>query len=72
MQESITLNLPRDIKVAMDDIILKEGISSGDLIREALQQYLFLRRFRLLRERMLTQAEAQDIYTDQDVFDRVS
>jgi len=72
MQESITLNLPRDIKVAMDDITLKEGISSGDLIREALQQYLFLRRFRLLREWMLAQAEAQGIYTDQDVFDRVS
>lgn len=72
MQESITLTLPPDIKVAMEDITRREGISAGDLIREAVQQYLFLRQFRLLRERMLAQAEAQGLYTDQDVFDRVS
>jgi hypothetical protein len=31
----------------------------------------FFRRFRLLRERMIARAQAQGIYTDQDVFDRV-
>jgi len=72
MQDSITLTLPADIKVAMDDLTRKEGISAGDFIREAIQQYLLLRQFRSLRERMLAQAEGQGIYTDQDVFDRVS
>jgi hypothetical protein len=39
---------------------------------EAIKMYLFLRRFWLLRERMIPKAQAQGIFTDQDVFDCVS
>ena len=37
-----------------------------------IKEYLFFRRFRLLRERMVPKAQARGIYTDQDVFERVS
>lgn len=72
MQDSITLTLPTDIRSALDDLMRTEGISPNDLIYEALKQYLFLRQFRLLRERLIPKAQAQGIHTDQDVFDQVS
>ena len=72
MQETITLTLPKDIRSALDDLTRREGISLNDLIFEAVKMYLFLRQFRLLRERMIPKARAQGIFTDQDVFDRVS
>jgi hypothetical protein len=72
MQETITLTLPKDIRSELDDLTRREGISPNDLIFEAIKMYLFLRRFRLLRERMIPKAQAQGIFTDQDVFDCVS
>jgi predicted transcriptional regulator len=68
----MTLNLPEDVKAALDDVAELEGISSDELVTEAVKQYLFVRQFRILRDRMVPQAEAQGILTDQDVFDRVS
>jgi predicted transcriptional regulator len=72
MQETITVTLPPEIKPALDEMMRKEDISLGELVAEAIEEYLFFRRFRLLRERMIPKARAQGIYTDQDVFDRVS
>ena len=53
-------------------MIDKGEISPDELIGQALREHLFLRQFRLLRERMTPRAKAQGIVTDQDVFDRVS
>jgi metal-responsive CopG/Arc/MetJ family transcriptional regulator len=72
MQEIITVTLPEETKLALDDATRNEGISPSELIGEAVKEYLFFRRFRLLRERMIPKAQAQGIYTDQDIFERVS
>ena len=72
MSEAITLTLPDDIRLAVDREAIKEGIAPDDLVSEALRQFFFQRRFRLLRERMVPQAREQGIYTDQDIFDQVS
>jgi metal-responsive CopG/Arc/MetJ family transcriptional regulator len=74
MQKAITItfSLPPEMKPELDDVTQKEGISSGELITKAIKEYLFFRQFRLLREKMIPKAQAQGIYTDQDVFDRVS
>jgi metal-responsive CopG/Arc/MetJ family transcriptional regulator len=72
MQDTITITLPKEIRLALDNVRRKEGISLNELISEAVKEYLFFRRLRLLRERMIVKAQAQGIYTDQDVFDRVS
>jgi len=71
MQQMLTIAVPEEIRLALDDETQREGISLSDLISKALKEYLFFRRFRLLRERMIPKAQAQGIYTDQDVF-RVS
>lgn len=72
MQNAITVTLPAEIKIALDDLMRNEGISADDLISRAIKEHLFLRRFRLLRERMASKANAQNVLTDQDVFDQIS
>ncbi len=72
MRQTVAISLPEDIKEALDKVCDEEGISRSDLVRESIRDYLFFRRFRALRARLLAKAEAQGIYTDDDVFDRVS
>jgi metal-responsive CopG/Arc/MetJ family transcriptional regulator len=72
MRESISISLPEDLKTEIDRFTRTEGISRSDLVREALRDYLFARRLRALRREMMPYAEAQGIYTDEDVFREVS
>ncbi len=61
MFETITVTLPADLEPAFKDAIQEEGISPSEFVGVAVKEYLFLRRFRLLRERMIVQAQAQGI-----------
>ena len=70
MSTTITIDLRDETKAALDDAVREEGMSQNELIDKALQDYLFIRRFRSLRERMMSQAGTT--FTDQDVFDLVS
>jgi len=70
MSETITVELPEETKAALDEASREEGVPQSELIQRALKDYLFIRRFRSLRERMT--AQSPEAYTDQDIFDRVS
>lgn len=72
MRNIITISLPKEIKKELDTITTQEGISRSDLIRQSIKDFLFVHRFRALRHKMIAKAKAQGVYTDQDVFDRVS
>lgn len=72
MRETISISLPEDVKAELDRATQAEGLSRSDLVRQALRDYLFFRRFRLLRSQMMSRAQSQGIFTDEDVFDRVS
>ena len=72
MLEPITVFVPSEIKVALDEMTRAAGDSPDAVVGEAIKEYLFARRFRSLRERMMPIARSQGIVTDQDVFDRVS
>ena len=69
MSQTITINLPADTRSALDDAATEDGLSESALIEKALSDYLFIRRFRSLRERMMSEGKT---LTDQDVFDVVS
>lgn len=58
MTETITITLPREIRSALEEVIQKEGLSSDDIIIKAIKEYLFFRRLRSLRERMVVKAQA--------------
>jgi metal-responsive CopG/Arc/MetJ family transcriptional regulator len=72
MRQTVAISLPEDIKEALDKACEEEGVSRSDLVRDSVRDYLFYRRFRALRARLLAKAKAQGIYTDEDVFGRVS
>lgn len=72
MRETITISLPEEIKTALDEVMREQGLSRSELVREALREYLLVHHFRLLRQQMLPHAREQGVYTDQDVFDRIS
>ena len=69
MSQMITISLPDEMRTALDNAANEEGLSENALVEKALSDYLFIRRFRNLRERLMSQGK--DL-TDQDVFDRVS
>ena len=72
MRETVTISLPQAIRRELDRIAKEEGISRSDVLRQSLEDFLFVRRFRQLRQRMMAAAQAQSIFTDEDVFNRVS
>ncbi len=72
MSKRVTLTLPKDIEAALDDVTRQEGLPASQVVSDAIKEYLFFRRLRLLRDSMTSQAAAIGIRTDQDVFDRVS
>ena len=69
MSQMITITLPDETRTALDDAANEEGLSKNALVEKAVSDYLFIRRFRNLRERLMSQGK--DL-TDQDVFDLVS
>ena len=69
MSQTITISLPDDTRSALDAAATEDGLSESALIEKALSDYVFIRRFRSLRERMMSEGKT---LTDQDVFDLVS
>jgi hypothetical protein len=61
--------LPEETITALDNAANEEGLSEDALIQKALSDYLFVRQFRNLRERLMSQGKE---LTDQDVFDLIS
>ncbi|MEX0600367.1 MAG: ribbon-helix-helix domain-containing protein [Rhodothermales bacterium] len=72
MRETVSISLPEDVKDALDEAVAEEGVSRSDLVRQALRDFLFVRQFRQLRQRLIPHAEAQGIYSDEDVSKCVS
>ena len=69
MSQMITITLPDETRTALDNAANEEGLSENALVEKALSDYLFIRRFRNLRERLMSQGK--DL-TDQNVFDLIS
>ena len=72
MSQTISACVPDDVKADLDRLTERDGLSRSAVLRDALREYLFIRKFRALRAQMVPKAEARGIRTDQDVFDRVS
>ena len=69
MSQLISIRLPDETITALDNAANEEGLSEDALIQKALSDYLFVRQFRNLRERLMSEGKE---LTDQDVFDLIS
>jgi len=70
MSGTITIELPEELKEAFAEAVREEGVSAKKFVLTAVRNYLLIRRFRQLHERL--SAEAEERVSDQDVFERVS
>ena len=72
MRSTMTVSIPEDVRKELDRVSHAEGVSRSDIVRESVRDYLFIRQFRALRKALVPKAARRGVYTDQDVFDRVS
>lgn len=72
MKENVTVSLPEKISSDLKRIAKEEGLPKSQIVRNALQDYIFIKKFRALRRKMVARAQAQGVFTDEDVFERIS
>jgi predicted transcriptional regulator len=72
MRDTITIRLPEKLQKDLDKVVKAEGTSKSDVIRDAIERYLSLKRFQQLRKKVLPFAEAEGLVTDEDVFKTIS
>lgn len=70
MNSTITINLPEKVNLALQEATQEEGLSEAELIGKALEDYLYIRKFRKVRERMMQ--TTQTTYTDEEIFASIS
>jgi len=68
MRRVVKFSLPEDLAQELDKLARRKMTSRSDLLRESVRNYLFARKFRTLRSRLMVKAQGRGIHTDQDVF----
>jgi len=68
MKQTLAVRIPDDLRKVLQEISNAEAKPVSDLVRESIQRYIAIYRFRKLRNIILPFAEAQGILTDEDVF----
>jgi metal-responsive CopG/Arc/MetJ family transcriptional regulator len=72
MRQIRTISLPKEMNTEIDRMIREEGVSRSTLVREALGEYIYFRKLRKLRDKLIVKAQARGVYTENDVFRLVS
>ena len=72
MKQTMTIRISNELREELQEISRAEGKPVSDLVRESLQRYIAIYRFRKLRNTALPFAEAQGILTDEDVYKIIS
>jgi predicted transcriptional regulator len=68
MNQAITVRISDDMKKNLDELSKSEKKPVSDLVRDSIDRYTTISRFRKLRNMTLLFAEAQGILTDENVF----
>lgn len=72
MPKKITIVIPEDIAPELKKLASEEGCSEEDIALDAMKRRAVILRLKKLRAEMIPHAQKMGIFTDQDVFDRVS
>jgi predicted transcriptional regulator len=67
-----TISLPDQLQTELDEFAQERGLAPDDLVRNAIEDYIYFWRIRELRTRMTEEAKAQGLFTDEDVFKQIS
>ena len=69
---TVTIRLPKELRRQLQKLSKAESRPVSDLVRESIQRYVSMQKFRALRRSVLPFAEAEGLLTDEDVFSRIS
>ena len=69
---AVTIRLDRSLEELLDEVCRETGQSRSEVVRDALRRQLTLRLFEEARRKVIPFAEAQGVYTDEDVFKLMS
>ena len=69
---AVTIRLDPKLEKLLNNVCERTDRSRSEVVREALRRQLTLQLFEEARRKMIPFAEAQGIYTDEDVFKLVS
>ena len=72
MRNTLTIRLPEKLQRDLAKVVKAEKASKSDVIRDAIERYITLKRFQQLRKKALPFAEAEGLVTDEDVFKAIS
>lgn len=72
MKNMLTVRLTPELGRQLEKVAKEEKIPVSDIVRESLSRYVAVLRFRELQKRAVKRARARGIFTDKDVFKRVS
>jgi metal-responsive CopG/Arc/MetJ family transcriptional regulator len=72
MRDTITIRLPEKLQRDLNRVVKAEKTSKSDVIRDAIERYIAVKRFQQLRKKVLPFAEAEGLVTDEDVFKAIS
>ena len=72
MKQVVTVRISDELREELKKISQEEAKPVSDLVRESLEKYIAIRKFRGLRNKILPFAESQGILTDEDVFKQIS
>ncbi len=72
MRNTITIRLPEKLQRDLDRVVKADKSSKSDVIRDAIERYIAIKRFQQLRKKVLPFAEAEGMVSDEDVFKAIS
>ena len=72
MKSVVSVNLPEKMSSELNKVAKDTGLSKAEIIKEALNVYLWELRFKKSPKRLTAKARLLGIVTDEDVFKAVS
>ena len=72
MNQRIEINLPGKLNEELELITAEEGLTKSELVKKAIEDYLFIRKFRTLRKKLISKAKENGYKSDDDIFEAIS
>jgi hypothetical protein len=70
MNDTLTIILTPELQAILNTLSEKDGVPPEALVQAAVEDYLFVRKFRALRSQLMQKVPSN--YTDEDIFEMVS
>jgi len=72
MNQKIEIDLSNKLNKELEMVTIEEGLSKSELVKKAIEDYLFVRKFRSLRKKLIPKAKERGFESDEDIFKAVS